>query len=131
MIYIIVNSTGKIVQRIDALDSHAEHYERDGHTVLVSDEVIDIATNYVADSGFVPIPEKPSEFHDWDWPSLAWVENAARVAAAYVGQRRSAYPAIGDQLDALWKGGDALAAMQKQIIAVKAAYPKPQEGAGS
>jgi hypothetical protein len=35
-----------------------------------------------------------------------------------------AYPAISDQLDALWKGGDALAEMQARIIAVKEKYPK-------
>jgi len=46
----------------------------------------------------------------------------------YVEYRVTAYPPIGDQLDALWKGGEALAAMQQQILAVKAAHPKPQEG---
>ena len=36
----------------------------------------------------------------------------ALVAAnAYKEQRASEYPPIGDQLDALWKGGDAAAEM--------------------
>lgn len=43
----------------------------------------------------------------------------------YQHQRAAEYPAIGDQLDALWKGGDAAAEMLAQVQAVKAKYPKP------
>lgn len=56
---------------------------------------------------------------------------------SYATQRREAYPSIGDQLDALWKGFEALskaapseavsaeaAAMLEQIEAVKASIPK-------
>jgi len=43
----------------------------------------------------------------------------------YYALRRAEYPALGEQLDALWKGGDAAAAMAAQILAVKAKYPKP------
>ena len=43
---------------------------------------------------------------------------------AYIAKRVSEYPSIGDQLDALWKGGDAAAAMLAQVQAVKAKYPK-------
>ena len=42
----------------------------------------------------------------------------------YYAKRRAEYPSLGDQLDALWKGGDAQTAMQSQIAAVKAKYPK-------
>jgi hypothetical protein len=42
----------------------------------------------------------------------------------YQRLRRPEYPPIGDQLDALWKGGDAAAAMLAQIQAVKDRYPK-------
>jgi hypothetical protein len=42
----------------------------------------------------------------------------------YTAKRMRAYPPIGDQLDALWKGGDALAEMQARITAVKEKYPK-------
>jgi hypothetical protein len=45
-------------------------------------------------------------------------------ANAYVSKRQSEYPAIGDQLDALWKGGDAAAEMLAKVQAVKAKYPK-------
>jgi hypothetical protein len=44
----------------------------------------------------------------------------------YQRDRAAAYPPIGDQLDALWKGGDAAAEMLAQVQAVKAAYPKPE-----
>jgi hypothetical protein len=42
----------------------------------------------------------------------------------YYAKRRAEYPSLGDQLDAMWKGGDAQTAMQAQIAAVKAKYPK-------
>ena len=35
------------------------------------------------------------------------------------------YPEIGDQLDALWKGGDAQAAMKVIVDKVKSDNPKP------
>jgi hypothetical protein len=43
----------------------------------------------------------------------------------YYASRRAEYPALGDQLDAVWKGADAMAAMAAKIAAVKAKYPKP------
>ena len=43
----------------------------------------------------------------------------------YYASRRAEYPALADQLDAMWKGGDALTAMSAKIAAVKQKYPKP------
>jgi hypothetical protein len=51
----------------------------------------------------------------------AWVD-----PNAYKQQRAAEYPPIGDQLDALWKGGDAAAEMLVKVQAVKAKYPKEQ-----
>ena len=45
-------------------------------------------------------------------------------AHAYIAKRQAEYPPIGDQLDALWKGGDAAAEMLAKVQAVKAKYPK-------
>jgi len=45
-------------------------------------------------------------------------------ANAYKEKRMGEYPPIGDQLDALWKGGDAAAEMLAKVQAVKAKYPK-------
>ena len=49
----------------------------------------------------------------------AWVD-----PQAYVAKRVAEYPTIGDQLDALWKGGDAQTEMLAKVMAVKAKYPK-------
>jgi hypothetical protein len=48
-------------------------------------------------------------------------------ANAYKTQRAAEYPTIGDQLDALWKGGDAAAEMLAKVQAVKNKYPKGTE----
>jgi len=45
---------------------------------------------------------------------------------AYKEKRAKEYPAIGDQLDALWKGGAAAETMLAQVMAVKAKYPKTE-----
>jgi hypothetical protein len=39
-------------------------------------------------------------------------------------QRLRKYPPIGDQLDALWKGGAAAEEMRATVMAVKEKYPK-------
>ena len=49
----------------------------------------------------------------------AWID-----PEAYKYKRQSEYPPIGDQLDALWKGGDAAAEMLAKVQAVKTKYPK-------
>lgn len=43
----------------------------------------------------------------------------------YYAKRRAEYPPLGEQLDAMWKGGDAAVAMTAKIAAIKAKYPKP------
>ena len=47
-------------------------------------------------------------------------------AKEYARKRAPEYPSIGDQLDALWKGGDAAAEMLAKVQAVKTKYPKPE-----
>lgn len=51
----------------------------------------------------------------------AWVD-----PNAYKYQRAIQYPPIGDQLDALWKGGEDAEEMLAKVQAVKAKYPKPE-----
>jgi len=53
------------------------------------------------------------------------VLEAAEAKLAYRELRAKAYPPMGDQLDALWKGGQEQAAMKAAIDKVKADYPKP------
>jgi hypothetical protein len=43
----------------------------------------------------------------------------------YYAKRRAEYPALTEQLDALWKGGDAASEMTNKIQAIKEKYPKP------
>jgi hypothetical protein len=45
-------------------------------------------------------------------------------AVEYQRQRKLEYPSIGDQLDALWKGGEAAAEMLARVQAIKNKYPK-------
>jgi len=52
------------------------------------------------------------------------VELAAAALELVYNKRRLAYPPIGDQLDALWKGGQDAADMLVLVQAVKAAHPK-------
>ena len=44
----------------------------------------------------------------------------------YVRKRVAAYPTIGDQLDAIWKGGTDQAAMKVIVDKVKSDNPKPE-----
>jgi len=64
-------------------------------------------------------------------PTLEEVENEIQrllqldVDLSYQRKRKIEYPPIGDQLDALWKGGTALEEMKAMVMAVKDKYPKP------
>ena len=49
----------------------------------------------------------------------------AEAKVAYRELRAKAYPPIGDQLDALWKGGQDMAEMTAIIDKVKSDFPKP------
>ena len=65
--------------------------------------------------------------YDAEGNEVAYDKNAVQVyidANAYKDKRVAEYPSIGDQLDALWKGGDAAAEMLAKVQAVKTKYPK-------
>ena len=49
---------------------------------------------------------------------------AAENAVKYIELRVKAYPSVGDQLEALWAGGAAQAAMKARVDKVKADHPK-------
>ena len=46
------------------------------------------------------------------------------VKSDYQAIRKSEYPSITDQLDALWKGGDAMELMRATIVQIKCNNPK-------
>jgi hypothetical protein len=48
------------------------------------------------------------------------------AAKEYQRQRAPEYPDIKDQLDAIWKGGDAYEEMLARVMEVKTKYPKPE-----
>jgi hypothetical protein len=59
------------------------------------------------------------------WRQVLAAHEAVK-ALAYREARAAAYPPIGDQLDALWTGGEAATEMKAVIDAVKARFPKPE-----
>lgn len=88
----------------------------------------------VNDVGVSPTEFKPTNV-DWqstdvDFPSKAEYDaelarlQAQLIATEYQRARQKEYPAIGDQLDALWKGGVAAEEMLARVQAVKNKYPK-------
>lgn len=64
-------------------------------------------------------------FEDIPQPDSEPAPEPERIELTYAEKRAMEYPPIGDQLDALWKGGDAAAEMLATVQAVKAKYPKP------
>jgi hypothetical protein len=76
-------------------------------------------------NGNVPFTAEEEAQRDADEARWA-AEQAALAKTEYQRDRVAEYPPIGDQLDALWKGGEAATAMLAQVQAVKAKYPKPE-----
>ena len=79
------------------------------------------------------VPFTAAEEAEWDANEKAHAEAQAKIVPtpAYVSQRASAYPSIGDQLDMLWHTMDNNPELQHKfynfyqtIKKVKVAYPK-------
>ena len=66
------------------------------------------------------LPKPTKEELDSQWEAI----QAEEAANAYKAKRVAEYPSIGDQLDALWKGGAEAEAMLVKVQAVKQKYPK-------
>jgi hypothetical protein len=65
--------------------------------------------------------------YDADGNEVAYDKAAVQAyvdAHAYIAKRVAEYPPIGDQLDALWKGGAEAEAMLAKVQAVKQKFPK-------
>jgi hypothetical protein len=82
-------------------------------------------THQVLENGIVR-DATPAEVAEIEERKLLALVSAPTAIETVQRQRAAAYPPIGDQLDALWKGGDAAAEMLAQVQAVKAQYPKPE-----
>ena len=53
-----------------------------------------------------------------------WIKTQNESAMGFSEKRRRSYPPIGDQLDALWKGGEDAEAMKAIVNKVKSDNPK-------
>ena len=73
----------------------------------------DVAHEYLLPAGSVQITDEEAE-----------ALRPQPLAPTYRELRAAEYPPIGDQLDALWKGGVAAEEMLATVMAVKAKYPK-------
>ena len=81
--------------------------------------VFELNSNVVTIRGDVAYDDNNNEVTvDWD------AAQALADSKAYIEQRVSEYPAIGDQLDALFHAGVFPDDMAAQIQAVKDKYPK-------
>lgn len=128
--------TGEIRMSGICGDDDLEHQAFPG--AEIHEGVATVGVHYRDGSGaVVPIPQRPTPNHDWDWGRKGWLlvdqdEQQARELRAIDAARKAAYPAIGDQLDAIWKEIAALgpktpdaSAILERIAAVKASHPKP------
>ncbi len=81
------------------------------------------------------VPFTAEEEAEWDAREAAYAEQKANEVSVesnpYIAKRKSAYPAIGDQLDMLWHSIDQNPELKSKyfdfyeaIKAVKVKYPK-------
>jgi len=100
------------------MNKHTDQAIRNTHRTVVKIVYNDPIEAYDAS-------EKPVAIDDALVAAEIAVLEAAEAKVAYRELRRVAYPPVGDQLDALWKGGQEQAAMKAAIDKVKSDYPKP------
>ena len=115
-IAVVTNENNKVTKYQD----FASKSEADAHVVTYGEFVVDKPSDRM--NYWIVDADKKTVTYD---KSTADSDDAALAAVAYKDIRRSAYPEIGDQLDALWKGGDAQAAMKVLVDKVKSDNPKP------
>jgi hypothetical protein len=83
-----------------------------------------VKDGYLVGNGYgaIPVNDTTVQYYrdlpDWVQP---YIKNTT-----YADLRKNEYPLIADQLDALWKGGEALEQMRQQILLIKEKYPKEQ-----
>ena len=114
-IAIVKNENNKVTKYAD----FASKSEADAHVATHGGFVVDKPSDRMA--YWVVDADKKTVTYD---KSTADSDDAAIVATQYQRDRRAAYPEIGDQLDALWKGGDAQSAMKVIVDNVKSDFPK-------
>ena len=115
-IAVVKNEGNKVTKYQDFADKSAA----DAHVATYGGFVVDKPSDRI--DYWVVDADKKTVTHD---KSTADSDDAALVSTQYQRDRAPLYPPIGDQLDALWKGGDAQAAMKVLVDKVKSDNPKP------
>ena len=83
-----------------------------------------------SDNVYIPIGDKAnkscSDYEEYaEWLAAGGVPDPfVALVVSNVDKRKDAYPDIGDQLDAMWKGGAEADAMKALVNKVKSDYPK-------
>jgi hypothetical protein len=107
MNFVIHDATGKILRTGKCPDAMIKLQAQEGEFVIegIADDCLHCIVNGKIVEREVPI---------------------TRPAPNYRQLRADAFPSIPDQLDAIWKGGEAAAEMKARIEAVKARIPKDE-----
>ena len=115
-----LNVLNNVVVDGQAWADHAENkFGLDKATVMLGKKVAKHKPKYDAD---VLAGDYKTRSQEDEEGKIA--EQEAYDKVEYDVKRQRAYPLIGDQLDALWKGGQAQADMKAIIDNVKATHPK-------
>lgn len=120
---VIKDAAGQVIN-IGAWDYRMEPVMADDlDNPIVDDagEVVGYAKKQVGERAGNPLPEGAYEDeHD----VIEGADGGQYATADHRALRRTEYPSIGDQLDALFKAGLFPPEMAERIAAVKAKYPK-------
>lgn len=111
-----LKATGRIIEAQSGGDGDhiADPVEREQYRARQLDTLRKNAAGLDVDVKFVSEEE-----------ARALLAAQAQADKTYADRRRAEYPPIGDQLDALWKGGAAEDEMRALVMAVKNKHPKP------
>ena len=115
-IAVVTNENNKVTKYQD----FASKSEADAHVVTYGGFVVDKPSDRM-NYWIVDADKKTLVFDE----ALCKSDDAAIAAVAYKEVRAAAYPDVRDQIDALWKGGDAATAMKTIVNKVKSDNPKP------
>ncbi len=126
MLYALVDAAGSVVRMQDHVaPPHALAPEKGLKWLPMEDVRPEPGPGEILEGPAVTV-EADRVVRTWTTLSKPLPDRLAEVHAA----RRAAYPAVGDQLDALFKAraGDPaeLTTIDAAIAAVKATYPKPE-----
>ena len=86
MIYVCDKESGRIIQAVDAHDSHRVHYASDSVEVYVLEDHVDQNKFYFSNGNPIAISEPPSSHHGWDWPTKSWLPNLDAARASKLQQ---------------------------------------------